>query len=129
MGGSLLTDGQSERSVPLVGSRAEKGGCMQSSTTAEVAVDTVFIRIGRHFDFRLRDQFQRACRRAQVGRARRIVVDFAETRRLHDSGLALLMMLHDRTWWLRDGIELINCSAAVRARFQRDVQPGTFCLA
>jgi anti-anti-sigma regulatory factor len=110
------------------GSHSE-GGCMQGITTSESVTDIVFIRIGRHFDFRLRNQFQRACRRAQLAQARKIVVDFAHTRRLHDSGLALLMMLHDRTWWLRDGIELVNCSAVVRARFKRDVQPGTFSLA
>ena len=90
--------------------------------------DIVFISIGRNFDFRLRDQFLRACRRAQLSRARKIVIDLARTRRLHESGLALLMMLHDRAWCLRDGIELINCSAPLRARFNRDVCPGIFSL-
>jgi len=48
---------------------------------------------------------------------------------LHESGLTLLMMLHDRAWCLRDGIELVNCSAALRARFNREVYPGTVHLA
>ena len=66
--------------------------------------------------------------RAQLARARKIVIDLAQTRWLHESGLALLMMLHDRAWCLRDGIELVNCSAPLRARFNREVYPGTFNL-
>ena len=38
------------------------------------------------------------------------------------------MMLHDRAWCLRDGIELVNCSAPLRARFNREVYSGTFNL-
>ena len=37
-------------------------------------------------------------------------------------------VLHDRAWCLRDGIELVNCSAPLRARFNREVYPGTFNL-
>lgn len=102
---------------------------MQSNTKPGLEADIVFIRIGRHFDFRLREQFLRACRRAQFAQARKIVIDLAHTRRLHESGLTLLMMLHDRAWCLRDGIELVNCSAALRARFNREVYPGTVHLA
>ena len=101
---------------------------MDTRTRPGSDVDIVFIRIGRHFDFRLRDQFLRACRRAQLARARKIVIDLAQTRWLHESGLALLMMLHDRAWCLRDGIELVNCSAPLRARFNREVYSGTFNL-
>jgi len=102
---------------------------MQNNTKPGVEADIVFIRIGRHLDFRLHEQFLRACRRAQLTRTRKIVIDLARTRRLHESGLALLMMLHDRAWCLRDGIELINCSAALRARVNRDLYPGIFHLA
>jgi anti-anti-sigma regulatory factor len=101
---------------------------MHSNTKSGSDTEIVFIRIGRHFDFRLRDQFLRACRTAQLARARKIVIDLAQTRRLHESGLALLMMLHDRAWCLRDGIELVNCSAPLLARFKREVYPGIFSI-
>jgi anti-anti-sigma regulatory factor len=102
---------------------------MDSNTKPGTDTDILFIRVGPHFDFRLCDQFLRASRRAQRRRARKIVIDLAQTRRLHESGLALLMMLHDRAWCLRDGIELINCSAPLRARFNREVCPGIFRVA
>lgn len=102
---------------------------MRSNTPARSASDVLVIHIGRRLDFRLREQFFLACRRAQLARARKIVIDLACTRDLHESGLALLMMLHDRAWYLRDGIELVNCSALLRARFKRELQPGMFLMA
>ena len=102
---------------------------MQSNTLARSEAGIVAIHVGRRLDFSLRDQFFLACRRAQLLGARKIVIDLAYTRTLHESGLALLMMLHDRAWYVRDGIELVNCNALLRARLERELHPGMFCLA
>lgn len=102
---------------------------MQMSDTADLQADVVFIRVGTHFDARLHDMFMRACYWVQGKRSKKIVVDFAQTRRLHESGLALLMMLHDRAWCLREGIELVNCSPALRAWFSNALYPGAFKVA
>jgi anti-anti-sigma regulatory factor len=99
------------------------------SDTNNRNADVLTIWVGTHFDARLSGVFTRACRRVQTARARKIVIDFSQTRRLHESGLALLMMLHDRAWCLPEGIELVNCSPAMRGWLSSELYPGTFKVA
>ena len=93
---------------------------------ADFGKGVVVVKVGRHFDSRFYGMFMRACCKVQDAKSRRIVIDFARTRSLHESGLALLMMLYDRAWCLREDIELVNCSPALRACFGGAVYPGIF---
>jgi len=102
-----------------------------SQTLLNVSEDgsVVIIRVGRDLDLRLCNVFLKAAAQAQRLAASRIVVDLRQTRRLYDSGLAMLMALHDRTWYLNEKIRIINCSPEIRDRLTDDLLPKLFNLA
>jgi len=89
----------------------------------------VTIRVGKDLDLRDCNPFLEAVSRAQRLAASRIVVDLCQTRRLFDSGLAMLMMLHDRAWYLTEKICITNCRPEIRDRLSGDVFPELFNLA
>jgi len=87
------------------------------------------IRVGKDLDLRVCNTFLEAVTRAQRLAASRIVVDLCQTRRLYDSGLAMLMLLHDRAWFLTEKIRITNCRPEIRGRLTGDVFPELFNLA
>jgi len=102
-----------------------------SQTLLNVSEDgsVVIIRVGRNLDLRLCDIFLKAAAQAQRLAASRIVVDLRQTRRLYDSGLAMLMLLHDRAWYLTEKIRITNCRPEIRDRLTDDLFPRLFNLA
>ena len=102
-----------------------------SRTQLNVCEDgsVVTIRVGRDLDLRLCKVFLKAAAQAQRLAASRIVVDMRQTRRLYDSGLAMLMVLHDRAWYLTEKIRITNCSPEIRGRLTGGLLPKLFNLA
>ena len=103
----------------------------RSQTLLNVSKDgsVVTIRVGRDLDLRLCNVFLKAAAQAQTLAASRIVVDLHQTRRLYDSGLAMLMVLHDRAWYLTENIRIINCRPEIRGRLADGLFPKLFNLA
>lgn len=60
---------------------------------------------------------------------RRIVIDLGRTRRIADSGLAMLMMLKDRMGTFRDRVLLVNCRPELRRSLSRVKVPAVFRVA
>ena len=102
-----------------------------SQTLLNVSEDgsVVIIHVGRNLDLRLCDIFLKAAAQAQRLAASRMVVDLRQTRRLYDSGLAMLMLLHDRAWYLTEKIRITNCRPEIRDRLTDDLFPRLFNLA
>jgi anti-anti-sigma regulatory factor len=88
----------------------------------------ITINVGEDLDLRLRDIFLRAVACAQRNVASRIVVDLSQTRRIFDSGLAMLMLLNDRAWRLSGKIRIINCRPELKQRLARGLAVGKFNL-
>lgn len=88
----------------------------------------ILINVGEDLDLRLSDTFLQAVSCAQRDVSSRIVVDLSKTRRIFDSGLALLMLLNDRTWRLSGKIRIINCRPELKHRLSRGLVPGMFNL-
>ena len=102
-----------------------------SQTLLNVSEDgsVVTIRVGQDLDLRLCNIFLKAAAHAQRLAASRIVVDLRQTRRIYDSGLAMLMVLHDRAWYLTEKIRITNCSPEIRSKLTDDLLPQLFNLA
>ena len=81
------------------------------------------IDVGENFDSRLRDHFIQAGYDTRTSSVSKIIIDLADTSHVDESGLALLMMLHDRALHLQEGIEVINCSPSVRKRLDSEISP------
>lgn len=88
----------------------------------------ITITVGEVLDLRFRDTFLKAIECAQRDVTCRIVVDLRKTRRIFDSGLAMLMLLNDRTWRLSGKIRIINCNPALKQRLARSLDTGKFNL-
>jgi anti-anti-sigma regulatory factor len=88
----------------------------------------IIINVGEDLDLRLSDTFLQAVSCAQRDVTSRIVVDLSKTRRIFDSGLAMLMLLNDRTWRLSGKIRIINCRPELKHRLSRGLIPGMFNL-
>ena len=95
-------------------------------TTQSLEPATIRIDVGENFDFRLRDHFIRACQRTRTSIVGKIIVDLQDTCRVDDSGLALLMMLHDRALHTQEGIEVVNCSPRLRNRLDSEMSSEIF---
>jgi len=100
----------------------------QRDPNVDLEGHAIIINVGEDLDLRLRDTFLRAVGCAQMDVAGRIVVDLSKTRRIFDSGLAMLMMLDDRTWRLSGKIRIINCSPELKQRLARSLLPDRFNL-
>jgi anti-anti-sigma regulatory factor len=89
---------------------------------------SITISVGVDLDLRLRDIIMQAVVCAQRDVASRIVVDLRKTRRIFDSGLAMLMLLNDRSWRLSGKIRIINCRPELKHRLMRNLLPDNFNL-
>lgn len=99
-----------------------------TNTSRELCINAESIRIdaGKNLDYRLHEHFVQACNRTHNSIVNRIVIDLENTVSIDESGLALLMMLHDRALHLQKGIELRNCSPALKNRLDSDLYTGIF---
>jgi anti-anti-sigma regulatory factor len=104
----------------------------QQTTVSALNVDdkssAIIISVGEDLDLRLRDTFLRAVGCAQRNVASRIVVDLSKTRRIFDSGLAMLMLLNERSWRLSSKIRIINCRPELKHRLARGLALSKFNL-
>ena len=91
-------------------------------------VRTVTIRVGEELDRSANDIFTRAITEAQHDVGNLIVVDLANTRRITDSGLALLIKLNERSWRTACKVRIVNCNPELHYRITHHLDPGTFNL-
>ncbi len=95
---------------------------------AEETDSAIVIKVGQDLDLRLLDIFMQAIEIVQRGIISRIEVDLSRTRRIFDSGLALLMSLNHRNLTLSGKIRIINCDAGLKSRLRCCVNTGLFSL-
>lgn len=88
----------------------------------------ITIKVGTNLDLRLHDLFMTAIRHAQGSIRNRIVVDLENTRRIFDSGLALLVQLNMRSWRKSCKVNIINCDPELEQQIERVLSPGIFNL-
>ncbi len=92
---------------------------MDVSVKRTAAGDLVFVRLDERLDFSANKSFNRAMEFATSTRARAIVIDLARTRRLFDSGKAMLLYLRDRAGQLKDGIQLVNAAPRIGSQLSQ----------
>ena len=97
--------------------------------TFEQQEETVFIHLGKRFDISSHSLFSVVCSLMRARREHRIVVDFRDTRALFDSGLGVLLMLHNLIKPAAHKIRLVNCSGSLRKRLDHANLPDTFSIA
>ena len=88
----------------------------------------ITIKVGDDLDLRLHDLFLEALEQAQHDAGSRIVVDLSNTRRIVDSGLALLMLLDERSWRLACKVRVENCRPELQHRLGHGLPHGMFNL-
>jgi anti-anti-sigma regulatory factor len=88
----------------------------------------ITINVGEDLDLRLRDTFLQVVGCAQRNVASRIVVDLSKTRRIFDSGLAMLMLLNARAWRLSSKIRIVNYRPELQRRLVDGLNPDIFNL-
>jgi len=76
----------------------------------------LWVPIGERLDISVSGKVVRVRRMIEGVAVDRLVIDLAETRHVYDSGLALLLLLHQHAGELKDHIHLINCGPRVRKR-------------
>jgi anti-anti-sigma regulatory factor len=76
----------------------------------------ITIETDEDLDLRSHGVFVHACRLAEEPNLRAIEVNLGKTRKIRDSGLAMLLMLRERMGREANGIRLINCSPEIRSR-------------
>nr|AQQ74508.1 hypothetical protein [uncultured bacterium] len=81
-----------------------------------VAESVFTIKIDERLDLRFHRAFSRACEWAEGARSGGIEIDLAHTRKVNDSGLAMLIMLHRRAGLSGNRIRLLNCRPEIRYR-------------
>ena len=111
------------------GEQAVFGGTADMRTGAATAVGggllwaknskTLVLRIGECLDLSIKAVVQQAVQSLQANRPERVVVDLTSTRKVFDSGMALLLLLRDRAGHLRDRIYLTNCAPRICSRLTR----------
>jgi anti-anti-sigma factor len=75
----------------------------------------ITIRVDEQLDFSAHRAFSHACEElAAYPDTRKIIIDLSKTRRVFDSGLAMLLMLRDRAGRLKGRIMLANCGPEIR---------------
>ena len=83
----------------------------------------IIIIVGQDLDLRLLDMFLQAVGCVQRGIISRIVVDLSKTRRIFDSGVAMLMLINGR---LSGRIRIINCNPDLKSRLTRGLSSAMF---
>ena len=80
---------------------------------------TLVLRIGECLDLSINALVQQAIQALEASRPERVVVDLTATRKVFDSGMALLLLLRNRAGHLRDRIYLTNCAPRICSRLAR----------
>lgn len=91
-------------------------------------LNTLTIKPGENLDSSSASLFTRAIAEAQHDVGTLIVVDMTDTRRIFDSGVALLKMLDERSWRRACKVRIINCSPHLERSITQGLTPGTFNL-
>lgn len=89
---------------------------MPSSTPSGSQRKSLLIRIDKRFDISSTRQILRAIRTIRSNSLEKVVIDLNATQHLHDSGMALLLLMHQQAGRLRGRIYLINCCPEIRDR-------------
>jgi anti-anti-sigma factor len=90
----------------------------------------ITIRVDEQLDFSAHRAFSHACEElAAYPDTRKIIIDLSRTRRVFDSGLAMLLMLRDRAGRLKGRIMLANCGPEIRERLSTSKFGAQFHIA
>lgn len=89
----------------------------------------VTIETDEDLDLRSHGVFVHACTLAEHPELKAIEVNLGKTRNIRDSGLAMLLMLRERTGWDGNRIRLVNCSPGIRSRLAASSLGEQFQLA
>jgi anti-anti-sigma regulatory factor len=76
----------------------------------------ILIEADERLDLSAHSVFVQACKLADHPNLLVIMVNLARTRDILDSGLAMLLMLHDRAGHISKRIKLFNCAPEIRNR-------------
>jgi anti-anti-sigma regulatory factor len=101
---------------------------IRAATAQFPAAMALRLQVGEQLDVSACPQIYEARRILSSAVLDRIVVDLAATRRVLDSGLALLLVLRERAGRLRDHIYLANCRPEVRSRLTGAGLESQFCV-
>lgn len=82
------------------------------------AAKTLTLNVGRALDLTQHSIFTQAVQRAD-SEAVRLVVDLKETEEIRDSGLAMLLMLKDRSDKTGAAIDIVNCKPTMKFLLQK----------
>ena len=89
---------------------------MLISTTNNGNGNTINIHTDECLDFSVCSLFSRAWELTEYPDMEHIVIDLGNTRRINDSGLAMLLLLSERTEKVVGKIQLVNCRPEVKKR-------------
>ncbi len=92
---------------------------MEVSVKCTAAGDLVFIQVDERLDFSVNRGFNRAMELARSAGACAIVVDLARTKKLFDSGKAMLLRLHAGAGGLKDRIHLVNAAPRIGSQLSQ----------
>jgi anti-anti-sigma regulatory factor len=84
---------------------------MQIMTTDNGNGNTINIRTDERLDFSACGMFSQAWKLTEYPEIENIEIDLGDTRYINDSGLAMLLLLSERTRKLVGQIKLVNCNA------------------
>lgn len=102
---------------------------MEISVSETDSEKVVTIEVDERLDCSVHSAFNRACRLAEATKTRNIVVDLKKTRRIADSGLAMLMMLRNRLGRVKNRVLLVNCRPEFRKSLSMIQFPAQFRIA
>jgi anti-anti-sigma regulatory factor len=77
------------------------------------------LRVGERLDLSLSELVQQAIQSIATTVPERVVVDLGATRRVFDSGVALLLLLRNRAGHLKGRMYLANCAPKIFSRLAR----------
>ena len=78
--------------------------------------DTIKIRMGKSLDLRALSMVTRVCNLVKYPQVRHVVIDLKNTRHIRGSGLAMLILLRQRTGKLVRHITIVNCRPELKNR-------------
>jgi anti-anti-sigma factor len=87
---------------------------MEISVSETGSEKVVTIEVDERLDCSVHSAFNSACKLVEAAESRKIVIDLSKTRRIADSGLAMLMMLRNRLGRVKNRILLVNCRPELR---------------
>lgn len=76
----------------------------------------ILIETDRRLDLSVHGVFVQACKLAEYPNLRGIEVNLGKTRKILDSGLAMLLMMRDHIGHFGHNIKLYNCTPEIRSR-------------